>query len=43
MLNDKGEVLMIKRKVSKTEINGSVLQWTFPGGKQRLRSFISFC
>ena len=43
MLNDKGEVLMIRRKVSKTGINGSVLQWTFPGGKQRLNETREEC
>ncbi|MGC8944466.1 MAG: NUDIX hydrolase [Minisyncoccia bacterium] len=41
--DDKGEVLMIRRKVSKTGINGSVLQWTFPGGKQRLNETREEC
>lgn len=36
VLNGKGEVLMIRRKVLEVGTDGSVLQWAFPGGKQRL-------
>ena len=36
VLNDKDEVLMIRRKVLEKGTDGSVLQWAFPGGRQRL-------
>ena len=35
VLNKKGEVLMIRRVTKETGKNGSVLEWAFPGGKQR--------
>lgn len=35
ILNNKGEVLIIKRKVIEKGTDGSVLQWAFPGGKQQ--------
>jgi len=34
VLNDKGEVLMIRRRVLEKGTAGSVLQWAFPGGTQ---------
>jgi len=34
VLNDKDEVLMIRRKVLEKGTDGSVLQWAFPGGTQ---------
>lgn len=34
-LNDKNEVLMIRRKNKETGKAGAVLEWAFPGGKQR--------
>jgi 8-oxo-dGTP diphosphatase len=36
VLNNKEEVLIIRRKVIEKGADGSVLQWAFPGGKQRL-------
>jgi len=36
VLNNKGEVLIIKRKVIEKGSDGSILQWAFPGGRQRL-------
>lgn len=35
-LNKKGEVLMVRRKKKETGRDGSVLEWAFPGGKQRM-------
>ncbi|KKS19177.1 MAG: NUDIX hydrolase [Parcubacteria group bacterium GW2011_GWC1_41_7] len=35
VLNDAGEVLLIKRRKPETGNDGSVLTWAFPGGKQR--------
>ena len=35
VLNNKGEVLVIRRKVLEKGIDGSILQWAFPGGKQQ--------
>lgn len=35
VLNEKGEVLMIRRKEKEIGEDGSVLTWAFPGGKQR--------
>jgi len=34
VVNNKGKVLMIKRKKTERGENGSVLRWAFPGGKQ---------
>jgi 8-oxo-dGTP pyrophosphatase MutT (NUDIX family) len=36
VLNNKGEVLIIRRKVIEKGVDGSSLQWAFPGGKQCL-------
>ena len=35
VVNDKNEVLMIRRKVKEAGKAGAVLEWAFPGGKQR--------
>ena len=35
VINGKNEVLMIRRKQKETGKNGAVLEWAFPGGKQR--------
>ena len=35
VVNDKDEVLMIRRKQKETGKGGAVLEWAFPGGKQR--------
>ncbi len=34
VLNDKGEVLIVKRKKPETGKDGKVLLWAFPGGRQ---------
>ena len=36
VVNNKGEVLMIHRTEKEAGKNGAVLEWCFPGGKQRL-------
>ncbi len=36
VLNDKGEVLMIRRVKEEIGSDGSILRWAFPGGKQRV-------
>ena len=43
VLNDKGEVLIIRRKVIEKGVDGSSLQWAFPGGKQRLNETREEC
>jgi len=35
VVNDKDEVLMIRRKIKETGKAGAVLEWAFPGGKQK--------
>ncbi len=35
IINDKDEVLMIRRKQKEIGENNAVLEWAFPGGKQR--------
>jgi len=35
VVNDKNEVLMIRRKQKETGKGGAVLEWAFPGGRQR--------
>ncbi|MFH1162254.1 MAG: NUDIX hydrolase [Candidatus Jorgensenbacteria bacterium] len=35
VVNPKGEVLVIRRKKKETGSGGTVLEWAFPGGKQR--------
>ena len=34
VINNKGEVLIIKRKVPEKGKSGKILVWAFPGGKQ---------
>lgn len=36
VLNDKGEVLVVRRAEKQIGADQSVLEWAFPGGKQRL-------
>jgi len=43
VLNDEGEVLIIRRKVIEKGTDGSVLQWAFPGGKQQLDEIREEC
>jgi len=35
IVNNKKEVLMIRRVKKETSGNGAILEWAFPGGKQR--------
>lgn len=41
VLNDKGEVLVIRRVKEEITKDGKVLKWTFPGGKQKLNELRS--
>lgn len=43
ILNDKREVLMIRRVQKEVGRDGSVLTWAFPGGKQRFNESRSEC
>lgn len=43
VLNEKREVLMIRRVEKETGKNGSVLEWAFPGGKQRYNESRADC
>jgi len=43
VLNGKGEVLIIRRKVLEKGADGSVLQWAFAGGKQRFNESREEC
>ena len=43
IVNDKEEVLMIRRIEKETGKNGAVLEWAFPGGKQRLNESREEC
>lgn len=43
VVNDKGEVLMIRRAKQEVGRDGSVLTWAFPAGKQRLKETRSEC
>jgi len=43
VVNNKGEVLMIRRVEKEIGKNGSVLEWAFPGGKQRFDESRSEC
>ena len=43
ILNDKDEVLMIRRVEEEVGRDGSVLTWAFPGGKQRFNESRSEC
>lgn len=35
VLNEKGEVLVVRRAVEETVKEGKILKWVFPGGRQR--------
>lgn len=41
--NDKSEVLMIRRRQKEEGREGSVLEWAFPGGKQRYQESRAEC
>ena len=43
VLNEKGEVLMIRRVKAETGKDDSVLSWAFPAGKQRLKETREEC
>lgn len=43
VLNNKGEVLVIRRVKLETGNDSAVLQWAFPGGKQRLKETREEC
>jgi len=43
VVNSKDEVLMIRRVKKETGKNGAVLEWAFPGGKQRFNESRSEC
>ena len=43
VLNDTGEVLMIRRVKKESGRNNAVLEWTFPGGKQHLSENRTAC
>jgi len=43
VLNNKDEVLVIRRVKLETGSDGSILQWAFPGGKQRLNETREEC
>ncbi len=43
IVNDKGEVLMIRRVKKEIGKDSSVLEWAFPGGKQRFDESRSKC
>ena len=43
IVNDKGEVLMIRRVKKEIDKDGAVLEWAFPGGKQRFSETRSEC
>jgi len=43
VLNEKGEVLMIRRVKKETGKDGSVLTWAFPGGKQKFKESREEC
>jgi len=43
VLNNEGEVLIIRRKVIEKGSDDSVLQWAFPGGKQQFNETREEC
>ena len=43
VLNDTGEVLMIRRAKKEVGRNNAVLEWAFPGGKQHLKESRTAC
>lgn len=43
VVNDKKEVLMIRRKQKEAGNKGAVLEWAFPGGKQRYKETREQC
>ena len=43
VVNNKDEVLMIRRVKKETGKGGAVLEWAFPGGKQRFNESRSEC
>ncbi len=43
VVNDNGEVLMIRRKNKEKGRTGAVLEWAFPGGRQHLNESRNEC
>jgi len=43
VINDKGEVLLIRRVKKEAGKDGSILTWAFPGGKQRFKESRGDC
>ena len=43
VLNEKGEVLIVKRTVEERVKEGKILKWAFPGGRQRSNESRSEC
>lgn len=43
VLNERGEVLMIRRAKPEKGKDGSILEWAFPGGKQRYKETREEC
>ena len=43
VLNSKEEVLMVRRKRKESGSGGAVLEWAFPGGKQRYKESREEC
>jgi len=43
VINDKGEVLMIRRVKKEAGKEGSILEWAFPGGKQQFKETRAGC
>jgi len=43
VVNDKNEVLMIRRVKKEPGKNGAILEWAFPGGKQRFSETRTEC
>ena len=43
ILNDRKEILMVRRRKKETGNSGAVLEWAFPGGKQRFKETREQC
>lgn len=43
IINEKKEVLMIRRRKKEVGKDGTILEWAFPGGKQRLNETREEC
>jgi len=43
VINKRGDVLMIRRRKKEAGKDGSILEWAFPGGKQRYKESRGAC